>query len=113
MRLIPFTLALTMGCVSLVAADEKTKTAERLDDAAVLFSEIMGTPDKSIPQDLLDKARCVVLIPGLKKAALGFGGKYGRGYVVCRQPSGEGWGPPAADACRRRQRGVPDRRLFQ
>lgn len=85
-----------MGCVSLVAADEKTKTAERLDDAAVLFSEIMGTPDKSIPQDLLDKARCVVLIPGLKKAALGFGGKYGRGYVVCRQPSGEGWGPPAA-----------------
>jgi lipid-binding SYLF domain-containing protein len=96
MRLIPFTLALTMGCVSLVAADEKTKTAERLDDAAVLFSEIMGTPDKSIPQDLLDKARCVVLIPGLKKAALGFGGKYGRGYVVCRQTSGEGWGPPAA-----------------
>lgn len=85
-----------MGCGSLVAADEKTKTAERLDDAASLFSEIMGTPDKSIPQDLLDKAHCVVLVPGLKKAALGIGGKYGRGYVVCRQPSGEGWGPPAA-----------------
>jgi lipid-binding SYLF domain-containing protein len=89
-------MALTMGCGSLVAADEKTKTAERLDDAASLFSEIMGTPDKSIPQDLLDKAHCVVLVPGLKKAALGIGGKYGRGYVVCRQPSGEGWGPPAA-----------------
>ena len=87
MRLIPFTLALTMGCVSLVAADEKTKTAERLDDAAVLFSEIMGTPDKSIPQDLLDKARCVVLIPGLKKAALGWRQVRAR-YVVCRQPSG-------------------------
>ncbi|MCU1236597.1 MAG: hypothetical protein JWP63_4564 [Candidatus Solibacter sp.] len=89
-------MALAMGCGSLVAADEKTKTAERLDDAASLFSEIMGTPDKSIPQDLLDKAHCVVLVPGLKKAALGIGGKYGRGYVVCRQPSGEGWGPPAA-----------------
>jgi SH3 domain-containing YSC84-like protein 1 len=85
-----------MGCGSLVAADDKTKTAERLDDAASLFSEIMGTPDKSIPQDLLDKAHCVVLVPGLKKAALGFGGKWGRGYVVCRQPSGQGWGPPAA-----------------
>ena len=48
---------------TLVAADEKTKTAERLDDAATLFSEIMGTPDKSIPQDLLDKSHCVVLVP--------------------------------------------------
>jgi lipid-binding SYLF domain-containing protein len=96
MRLIPFTLALTMGCVTLVAADEKTKTAERLDDAASLFSEIMGTPDKSIPQDLLDKANCIVLVPGLKKAAFGFGGKYGRGFAICRQPSGPGWGPPAA-----------------
>jgi len=85
-----------MGCGSLVAADKKTKTAERLDDAATLFSEIMGTPDKSIPQDLLDKAHCVVLVPGLKKAALGIGGKWGRGYVVCREPSGQGWGPPAA-----------------
>jgi lipid-binding SYLF domain-containing protein len=96
MRLIPFTLLAALGCLTLLAADEKTKTAERLDDAATLFSEIMGTPDKSIPQDLLDKAHCVVLVPGLKKAALGFGGKYGRGYVACRQPSGEGWGPPAA-----------------
>src|SRR6266567_4200417 len=96
MRILPLTLALAMGCGSLVAADKKTKTAERLDDAATLFSEIMGTPDKSIPQDLLDKAHCVVLVPGLKKAALGIGGKWGRGYVVCREPSGQGWGPPAA-----------------
>jgi SH3 domain-containing YSC84-like protein 1 len=96
MRLIPFTLAMAMGCVTLVAADEKAKTAERLDDSATLFSEIMGTPDKSIPQDLLDKSHCVVLVPGLKKAALGFGGKYGRGFAVCREPNGQGWGPPAA-----------------
>jgi len=85
-----------MGCMTLVAADEKTKTAERLDDSASLFSEIMGTPDKSIPQDLLDKAYCIVLVPGLKKAAFGIGGKYGRGFAVCRQPGGQGWGPPAA-----------------
>jgi len=85
-----------MGCVTLVAADEKTKTAERLDDSAALFSEIMGTPDKSIPQDLLDKAYCIVLVPGLKKAAFGLGGKYGRGFAVCRQTGGQGWGPPAA-----------------
>jgi lipid-binding SYLF domain-containing protein len=81
---------------TLVAAVDKTKTAERLDDAATLFSEIMGTPDKSIPQDLLEKSHCIVLVPGLKKAAFGIGGKYGRGFAVCRQPGGPGWGPPAA-----------------
>jgi SH3 domain-containing YSC84-like protein 1 len=76
------------------AHDEKTNN--RLDDAASLFSEIMGTPDKSIPQDLLDKSACVVLVPGLKKAGFVVGGKFGRGYAVCRAASGEGWGPPAA-----------------
>ncbi len=79
-----------------MAADDKAKTAERLDDAASLFTEIMGTPDRSIPQDLLEKAPCIVLVPGLKKAALGFGGKFGRGYSICRAASGEGWGAPAA-----------------
>ena len=98
MRLITLTLTFTLalGCAPLSAADTKSKTAERLNDSATLFSEIMGTPDKSIPQDLLDKSYCVVLVPGLKKAAFGFGGKYGRGFSVCRNPNGPGWGPPAA-----------------
>jgi lipid-binding SYLF domain-containing protein len=56
----------------------------------------MGAPDKSIPQSLLDKSHCIVLVPGLKKAAFGVGGKYGRGFVLCRGASGQGWGPPAA-----------------
>ena len=86
---------LTLGCATLVAA-EKTKTAERLDDSAALFTEIMGAPDKSIPQDLLDKSQCIVLVPGLKKGAFVFGGKYGRGFAMCRNSSGQGWGPPAA-----------------
>ncbi len=90
------TLALALSCATLFAAEEKTKTAERLDDAASLFSEVMSTPDKQIPQNLLDKAYCVILVPGLKKAALGFGGKYGRGFAVCRNASGQGWGAPGA-----------------
>jgi lipid-binding SYLF domain-containing protein len=85
-----------MACAPLGAADAKSKTAERLDDAASLFSEIMGTPDRSIPQDLLGKAPCIVLVPGLKKGAFGFGGKYGRGFALCRAAEGAGWGPPAA-----------------
>ncbi|MEO8592243.1 MAG: lipid-binding SYLF domain-containing protein [Candidatus Solibacter sp.] len=90
------TLALVMLSSPLAAADAKTKTAERLDDAATLFSEIMDTPDKSIPQDLLEKSHCVVLVPGLKKAAFGLGGKYGRGFAICRAAGAPGWGPPAA-----------------
>src|SRR5262249_22005438 len=91
-----FTLSIAIGCGLLVAADEKTKTAERLDDSAELFTEIMGSPDRGIPQDLLDKAHCAVVVPGLKKGALVFGGKYGRGVALCRAQGGTGWGPPAA-----------------
>jgi len=69
---------------------------ERLSDATAVFSEIMGTPDKGIPQDLIDKAQCVVIIPGLKKGAFVVGGEFGRGFVECRKGSGTGWGAPAA-----------------
>jgi len=95
MRAITLTLTLAVAGAPLFAA-EKTKTTERLDDAASLFSEIMGAPDKSIPQDLLDKSHCIVLVPGLKKGAFVIGGKYGRGFSVCRNANGQGWGPPAA-----------------
>lgn len=99
MRLIALTLALALGCIPLSAASEKDKekNTERLGDAADLFGEIMGTPDRSIPEDLLGKAHCIVVVPSLKKAAFGIGGKYGRGFVLCRQGAGNlGWGPPAA-----------------
>ena len=96
MRWISWTLAAALACAPLLAEDEKSKTTERLDDAASLFSEVMGTPDRAIPQRLLDKSYCIVLVPGLKKAAFVVGAKYGRGFAVCRAVSGEGWGPPAA-----------------
>jgi lipid-binding SYLF domain-containing protein len=95
MRWITYVLAIALACSPLAAREDKEKTAERLDDSAALFSEIMGAPDKSIPQDLLDKSSCIVLVPGLKKGALIIGGKYGRGFAICRT-SGQGWGPPAA-----------------
>jgi lipid-binding SYLF domain-containing protein len=95
MRLTKLFLTVFLGG-SLLPAAEKDKTAERLDDSASLFTEIMGTPDKSIPQELLDKSYCIVLVPGLKKGAFVIGGKYGRGFTVCRAPNGTGWGAPAA-----------------
>lgn len=96
MRWISITLAAALLCAPAFSDDEKQKVDERLDDSAALFSEIMATPDKSIPQDLLDKSHCVVLVPGLKKGAFIVGGKYGKGFAVCRNTNGQGWGPPAA-----------------
>lgn len=68
---------------------------ERLNDAATVMSEIMGTPDKGVPQDLLDKAHCVVVVPALKKGAFIVGATYGKGFLTCRKAGG-GWSAPAA-----------------
>ena len=70
--------------------------AKRLDDSADMLTEIMSAPDKGIPQDLLEKAQCVVLVPGLKKGAFIVGAKYGKGFMLCRKQSGVGWSAPAA-----------------
>jgi lipid-binding SYLF domain-containing protein len=69
---------------------------DRLNAAAQTFTEIMSTPDKGIPQDLLNGAACIVIIPGLKKGAFVVGGEYGKGFFVCRKESGVGWSAPGA-----------------
>src|SRR5712692_6067085 len=89
-------VALASTLATFASERDKVKTTQRLEDAAIVFSEIMGTPDKGIPQELLDKAYCVVIVPGLKKGAFIIGGKYGKGFVVCRRSGGQGWGAPAA-----------------
>jgi lipid-binding SYLF domain-containing protein len=83
-------LALT---TSLLAIDKEP--AKRLGEAALVFSEVMATPDKGIPQDLLEKAHCIVIVPSLKTGAFIVGGKYGKGYLSCRRKSGSGWSAPA------------------
>jgi lipid-binding SYLF domain-containing protein len=70
-------------------------SANRLSDSAAVFSEVMNTPEKAIPRELLEKAQCVVIVPGLKKGAFIFGGKFGRGYILCRAATGRGWSAPA------------------
>ena len=72
------------------------KVDERLEDSATVLREILNVPD-DIPRDLLNRAECVIVIPSVKKLAMGFGGSYGRGAMVCR--SGRDftgpWGPPS------------------
>jgi SH3 domain-containing YSC84-like protein 1 len=70
--------------------------SERLQESAVVLKEILSAPDQGIPRDLLNEAHCVVVIPGVKSAAFLVGGKYGRGFVVCRQDARAGWGAPAS-----------------
>jgi SH3 domain-containing YSC84-like protein 1 len=90
-----FALAGTLSTVSY-AADREVKVTDRLDASADTLSDMMNASDKGIPQDLLDKAKCVVVIPGMKKAGFIFGAKYGQGFAACRRSGGTGWSAPAA-----------------
>src|SRR5215467_14523714 len=94
MRKLLSVLACLTACSGALAV-ETTKEAERLQNAAAIVTEIMHTPEKAIPQDLLDKAVCVGVIPGEKKFALGVGGSFGRGALVCRRGGNGRWGAPA------------------
>src|ERR1039457_2495424 len=75
-------LALT-ALPALAARDKDIKETDRLANAGTVLEEIMNIPD-NVPQDLLDKAECVVIFPSVLKFAIGFGGSYGRGAMVCR-----------------------------
>ena len=89
MRMI---LAATLAIVPLLA--KNNEAVKRLDEAAAVFSEVMAAPDKGIPQEMLENAHCIVIVPSLKTAAFVVGGKYGKGYVSCRNKSGSGWSAP-------------------
>jgi SH3 domain-containing YSC84-like protein 1 len=78
---------------SVVFAAEETPDS-RLQRSAEVFNEIMSTPDKGIPSDLLNKAQCVVIIPGMKKGAFIVGGEFGKGFAECRNNGS--WTGPAA-----------------
>jgi len=87
---ILFFLFLTAAAL---AGKEKAEPLQRLDEAVAVFQDIMATPDRSIPQDLLDNAHCIVIVPGLKKGAFIIGGKYGKGFISCRRQAA-GWSAP-------------------
>jgi lipid-binding SYLF domain-containing protein len=93
MRKLVIVICLALLVLPLVA---QRKEQDRLKDAGEVLTEILNIPD-NIPQDLLDKAECVVVLPSVKKLAIGIGGSYGRGVMVCR--GGEHftgpWGAPA------------------
>lgn len=92
MKKLIATLSLTAAFLSAAESD----APKRLQAAADMFKEVMDIPDKSVPQDLLNKAQCIIIVPGLKKGAFIIGAKYGKGFVSCRAKSGVGWSAPGS-----------------
>ena len=82
---------LLLSGVAFAASEQ----ARRVEKSAEVFQEIMATPDKGIPEDLLSKAHCIVIVPDLKKGAFIVGAKYGKGVVSCRTADGN-WSAPGS-----------------
>ena len=92
-----FTLKLTAAALlSAAFLSAASDVPQRLQASAIALKEIMGIPDKSIPQDLMNKAQCIVIVPDMKKAGFIVGAKYGRGFFSCRKKSGVGWSAPGS-----------------
>jgi SH3 domain-containing YSC84-like protein 1 len=90
-----FGVALAAALIAVPAFAQKD-TAERLTAATEDLNAMMNASDKGIPQDLLGKATCVVVIPNLKKGGFIVGAEYGKGFFTCRKASGVGWSAPGA-----------------
>ena len=86
---------LAAAVLALPAMAQKTATA-RLQAATTDLHEMMNASDKGIPQDLMSKASCVVVIPNLKAGGFIVGGQYGKGFFTCRKTSGVGWSAPGS-----------------
>lgn len=86
-------LALAVSAMAFPA--EKVDVTARIDEAGKVFTEINTAQDKGIPSELLERAQCIGIIPGMKRAGFIVGGNYGKGVLVCRNPTTRGWSAPA------------------
>lgn len=91
-RILAVTMLIAGLVLPAVADSDRSEDVERIHHATQVFGEIMGTPDKGIPQELLESAKCIAIVPGEKKAAFIFGGNYGKGLATCR--TSHGWSAP-------------------
>jgi len=94
-RVLSFVVSIVLMAGFAFASTEgdRAKLQDRLDDAATIMNEIMSAPDKGIPEEVLNNAQCVAVVPSMFKASLGIGGQYGQGVVTCRTQAG--WSAPA------------------
>jgi SH3 domain-containing YSC84-like protein 1 len=97
-KIVSLFVLMAMCALPLMAEDkDNMKETDRIEAAADVLKQILDTPDKGIPQGLLDKADCVIIYPSVKKAAFIVGGSYGRGVITCRRGAtfNGSWSAPA------------------
>ena len=92
MRTLTAAMVVALTAATAHGADLSAKEASRIHEAATVLQEIHSVPDKDIPDELWDRAECVIVVPSLKKAAFVFGGEYGKGLMSCKH-AGQ-WGAP-------------------
>jgi len=92
-KLMAIVAILGLGAASVVSAETREDVRNRLDNAALVLHEIMAAPDKGIPEEVLEHARCIAVVPHMIKGGFVFGAENGRGVVTCR--TGDGWSAPA------------------
>ncbi len=95
MRLIPVVVGVILAVSIPASAQIDDKVADRLWESAKILEELVKAPDGGIPKELLKRAECVAVIPGVLRAAFGFGGRYGRGAVSCKKNGSGPWGAPS------------------
>jgi lipid-binding SYLF domain-containing protein len=82
-----------LGAATAAFAETREEVQNRLDNAALVLHQVMAAPDKGIPEEVLDNAKCIAVVPHMIKAGLVFGGENGKGIATCRTP--DGWSAPA------------------
>jgi lipid-binding SYLF domain-containing protein len=96
MRHLSMAITLALLVAMPAVAQLEDKVADRFWESTKILEQTVNAPDGGIPQELLGRSECVAVIPAVKRAALGFGGRYGRGVVACRMDGGSGaWGAPS------------------
>jgi lipid-binding SYLF domain-containing protein len=83
----------TTGTALADKGDEVAKQGKKISESTAVYNELLATPDRGVPQELLEHCRCIAVLPGTLKAALGFGARHGSGVMTCR--TGKGWSAPA------------------
>jgi SH3 domain-containing YSC84-like protein 1 len=92
-NVIAFLLVACLGATTAFAGEQKKDVTERLQMATDVLTQMVAAPDKGIPEEVLDNAKCIAVVPHLVKGGFVFGGKHGRGVATCR--TADGWSAPA------------------
>jgi lipid-binding SYLF domain-containing protein len=92
-KLLTFVVLLCLGSVTALQAETREDVENRLDNAALVLHQIMAAPDKGIPEEVLEHAKCIAIVPHMIKGGFVFGAENGRGVATCR--TSKGWSAPA------------------